>query len=192
MPEILNDWRSDSDNFVHSLFEWLQEAGRTLYDPGVTQLEHGLQCAHLAAVERAPAEEILAALLHDIGHLLAGEHSGTQEFLARDLRHEVLGANWLAPRFGEAVAAPVRLHVTAKRYLCATEPSYWEALSSASKRSLTVQGGPMNDPEVQAFRTLPGHEAAVALRRRDDRAKHKGVVVPELSTHSPLVRSLLT
>ena len=85
--------------------------------------------------------------------------------------HEELGARWLAKRFGPEVCEPVRLHVAAKRYLCAVEPDYFGKLSSDSVRSLGLQGGPMSADEIEAFRCLPQHEEAVRLRRYDEAAK---------------------
>jgi phosphonate degradation associated HDIG domain protein len=181
----------DRDGFVAALFAWLSQRGESRYDPGVTQLEHALQSAHLAEIEGAADAEVAAALLHDVGHLLANEHRGRQDFLARDVRHEELGADWLEPLFGPAVADAVRHHVAAKRYLCATESAYWKTLSPASQRSLEIQGGPMSAEEVAQFASLPGAVAAVALRRRDDRAKTAGLTVPGLGHYGSRVRTYL-
>ena len=69
--------------------------------------------------------------------------------------HEELGAKWLAKRFGPEVVEPVRLHVPAKRYLCATDPAYFARLSPASVHTLRLQGGPMSAEEVAAFEANP-------------------------------------
>jgi phosphonate degradation associated HDIG domain protein len=173
------------------LFAWLSQCGGTHYDPNVTQLQHALQSAHLAEQEGAPAAEVLAALLHDAGHLLANEHRERDNFLARDIRHEELGADWLEPLFGSAVADPVRHHVAAKRYLCATDGAYRQTLSAASQRSLDIQGGPMRAEEIAKFETMPYAAAAVALRRRDDRAKAPSFLVPDLRQYAGVIRDRL-
>lgn len=143
----------------------------------VTQLEHALQAAHLAEAVGAPPALVAAALLHDVGHLL---HPGGEAAAARgaDAGHEELGYRFLARYFGPAVAEPVRLHVPAKRYLCAVEPGYHDLLSPASRRSLELQGGPMTRAEAKAFEREPFAGAAAALRRWDDRAKRVGLVTP--------------
>lgn len=97
-----------------------------------------------------------------------------------DARHEVGGADWLARFFNERVAGPVRLHVAAKRYLCAADPEYLAELSPASQRSLHLQGGPFSPEETRRFESLPHFAAAVALRRWDDAAKVPGLAVPGL------------
>lgn len=156
------------------------DKGQTRYDESVTQVEHALQCgahAHAAGAEDAV---VLAAFLHDIGHLLLDEHDENRDFLDADLHHENVGARFLATWFDEAVTVPVELHVPAKRYLCAIEPEYAAGLSAASVRSLAVQGGPMTDTEVAAFERRPHHEAAVAIRRWDDDAKVAGAPVPDI------------
>jgi predicted HD phosphohydrolase len=125
---------------------------------------------------------VVAALLHDVGHLL----SGLPENVARqgiDDTHESAGAAWLAQHFGPAVSAPVRLHVAAKRYLCAVEPAYLGSLSPASQVSLRLQGGPFEAADVQRFESEPHFAAAVALRRWDDAAKIPGLVVPGLESY---------
>jgi gamma-butyrobetaine dioxygenase len=102
----------------------------------------------------------------------------------------VLGARWLAALLPEAVRDPIRLHVEAKRYLCATDPAYRAGLSEGSERSLVVQGGPMAADEVARFERHPGAEAAVTLRRWDDRAKDLGADVPPLASWRPVVSAL--
>src|SRR5215470_11203255 len=108
----------------------------------VTQEEHALQCAWLAEQEGAEAALVVAALLHDIGHLL-GAHDIDTSAPEVDAKHEAQGQEWLAGYFGPEVTEPVRLHVDAKRYLCAMDSNYTKSLSDASRHSLMRQGGPM-------------------------------------------------
>jgi gamma-butyrobetaine dioxygenase len=149
------------------------------FGEAVSQTAHALQSAHLA--ERAGAEDTLvaAALLHDVGHLLHGLPEDVAE-RGIDGRHEQGGADWLARHFGPAVSEPVRLHVAAKRYLCAVEPAYLTGLSPASRRSLALQGGPFDAAGVRAFEAEPYFRDAVRLRRWDDEAKVSGLAVPGL------------
>ncbi len=140
----------------------------------VTQEEHALQCAELAAADGAPATLIAAALLHDIGHLLHDLPADAPERGIDDL-HEALGGRWLESRFVPAVTEPVRLHVAAKRYLCATEPAYEAALSEPSRISLGLQGGPFTPDEIMAFETNPFWRDALRLRRWDDTGKISGL-----------------
>lgn len=154
------------------------------YAEAVSQREHALQCAALAAADGASDAVIAAALLHDIGHLLGAE-AGEGEAPRVDHRHEDIGARHLRQWFGPSVTAPVALHVDAKRYLCATEDGYHAALSSASVRSLELQGGPMSPAEVVAFEQRPHWQAAVAVRRWDDLAKVPGAATPSLDDFVP-------
>jgi phosphonate degradation associated HDIG domain protein len=165
--------------------------GRAMYfGEAVSEAEHALQAAHLA--ERAGADDALvaAALLHDIGHLLHGLGEDVAD-RGLDGRHEEAGYDWLAGRFGPAVAEPVRLHVAAKRYLCATDPAYLDALSPASRQSLDLQGGPHTPAEAAAFARHPHHAAAVRLRHWDDAAKVPGWAVPAFDHYRPRLAALL-
>jgi gamma-butyrobetaine dioxygenase len=145
----------------------------------VSQTEHALQAAELAEREGAPDHLVVAALLHDVGHLLDGQD---EDFAARgiDGGHEQAGSAWLARHFGPEVTEPIRMHVAAKRYLCAVDPSYLDGLSPASRLSLSLQGGPMSAQERAAFESNPAHGDAIRLRRWDDAAKVPGLDVPGL------------
>ncbi|MFO1085321.1 MAG: phosphodiesterase [Reyranellaceae bacterium] len=136
----------------------------------INQLQHALQAAALAEADGAPPATVLASLLHDVGHMIheLGEDPASRGV---DDIHEELGARWLAERFGPEVSEPVRLHVAAKRYLCAAEPDYFGKLSSDSVRSLALQGGPMSAEEAEAFQRHPQFAEAVRLRRYDEAAK---------------------
>lgn len=136
----------------------------------VTQLEHALQAATFAKENNAADALITAALLHDIGHLLHDLPDDASDNGIDDV-HEALAANYLAEHFVPAVVAPVNLHVAAKRYLCAVDPTYYDTLSAPSKTSLTFQGGIMNPTEVADFEQNPFYQDAITLRKWDDMAK---------------------
>ena len=136
----------------------------------VSQLEHALQCAMLAEQDHAPPALIAASLLHDIGHLLHDLPSDAPD-QGIDDHHENSGYHFLSRRFGAEVSEPVRLHVAAKRYLCAVDENYASQLSEPSLVSLRLQGGKMSDQEVESFRENPHWESAVRLRHWDDLAK---------------------
>ena len=176
---------------VDALFNYMEERGQSFYDEVVTQLEHALQCAALARQNDASPTLITSALLHDLGHFILDEHNADTAFLAMDLNHEEIGAEYLAPFFPEIVTTPIRLHVPAKRYLCATDASYHDGLSEASKRSLRVQGGIMSDEEREAFEQIPHFRDALTLRRWDDLAKVSGLETAGLGTYRDTVQQCL-
>jgi gamma-butyrobetaine dioxygenase len=153
----------------------------------VTQAAHMLQAAALAESDGADDALIAAALLHDVGHF-TGTLSGRDLMAGTGNRHSEIGASWLAQWFGEAVTEPVRLHVDAKRYLCAVVPCYAAGLSAASVYTLGVQGGPMQGTELAEFEANPYAAAACRVRRWDDAAKDPGAPVPALD-HFRLVLS---
>ena len=142
----------------------------------VTQQQHALQCAHLAEQAGAAPALVAAALLHDLGHLLAPARS-PQSAGADDL-HQFIALPFLRGVFPEAVLAPIRMHVYAKRYLCQVDPGYWAGLSPASRRSLVLQGGAFPEEGAAAFIKQPFAADAVALRRWDDSAKDPRAVTP--------------
>ena len=141
-------------------------------DEGVTQLQHALQCAELARQDAAGSQLIVAALLHDIGHILGEADLPDSCNQNLDDHHEERGYTFLQQHFGDAVADPVRLHVAAKRFLCTVDPSYAERLSPTSYKSFLDQGGLMSPEVVEDFRREPHFEAAVRLRKWDDTGKN--------------------
>lgn len=163
-----------------------RDHGRIEYSgEGVTQLEHALQAAELAERDGAPPELVTAAFLHDLGHLLnlQGE---TPTARGIDDQHQYFAIPFLRPLFGPGVIEPIRLHVDAKRALCALEPEYYERLSEDSKRSLTLQGGIFSKEETARFMARPGAEDAMRVRRWDDAAKVPGATTPPLSHYLEL------
>ena len=165
-------------------------SGRKYGGEQVTQLAHALQCAAAAEREGAAAPLIVAALLHDVGHLI---HDLGPRPAARgiDDKHEEGGAEWLRQRFGAGVVEPVRLHVAAKRYLCAAEPGYFEMLSPGSVRSLKLQGGPFDPAAAAVFIAEPHAVEAVRLRRWDEAAKEPDLKTPDLAHFRPLIEVCL-
>ena len=143
----------------------------------VNQQQHALQAAAMAEAQGEAPAMIVAALLHDVGHMVHDLGENPAEAGVDD-RHEELGAAWLVSHFGAGVTEPVRLHVPAKRYLCAVDPGYFAKLSPDSVLSLKLQGGPMSPDEVRAFQRNPYAEPAVRLRRLDEAAKDPTMVTP--------------
>ena len=174
-----------------AIIDLYSRRGGSNYDEVVTQTSHSLQCGQLAADAGSTGAAIAAAFLHDIGHLLVGEQDDRDDFLDRDLRHEEVGARFLANWFGPDVTEPIRLHVPAKRYLCAVEPSYHDGLSEASVRSLVLQGGPMSSEEAAEFERRDGYDIAVELRRWDDGAKIDGASTASLGSFRDVVESVV-
>lgn len=134
----------------------------------ISQEQHALQCAVLAEQAGAGPELVAAALLHDLGHLL---HPPTPEEPMFDDLHEFRVQPFLLGTFPRAVLDPILLHVTAKRYLCAVNASYWDRLAPASKRSLERQGGPLSAREAEEFLRERHAMDAVALRQWDEQAR---------------------
>ena len=156
-------------------------------------IQHQLQAGALA--EGCADALVVAALFHDIGHVLGaddGDSASAALAEERDAHHDVSGARWLSRWFGPDVTEPVRLHVAAKRYLVATEPAYAHNLSEASIHTLRLQGGAMSDVEARQFEGSRYALDAVALRRLDEAAKDPSREVPGLGAYRDLVGRVLT
>jgi [1-hydroxy-2-(trimethylamino)ethyl]phosphonate dioxygenase len=159
------------------------------FGESVSMTEHALQAAYFAQTAAASPELIIAALLHDIGHLVDDVSNDIADWTV-DAHHERIGSHWLAKRFRPEVSEPVRLHVPAKRYLLATNANYFAQLSPASVITLKLQGGPMAAPEVAEFETEPFYKEAVRVRQWDDQGKVAGLKTPGLNEYCALIESL--
>jgi 2-amino-1-hydroxyethylphosphonate dioxygenase (glycine-forming) len=160
----------------------------------VTELAHSLQCAELARAAGADEDLVLACLLHDVGRyavdpaLVFDSKEPTHARRAGARGHHQVGAELIALFVPERVAWLVGMHADAKRFLCATEPGYHDALSPASRYTLGLQGGPMTQDEVTRLSRQPWMADALRLRRWDDQAKVPGKPTAELVTWGPLLR----
>lgn len=174
------------------------DAGAARYDEYVSEVEHALQCADLALESGATDAMVVAALFHDIGHLLPGgaalattPATSGLSLPDSDDRHELIGARYLRRFFGPEVAAPVAIHVEAKRYLVTTDAAYASTLSPSSAHSLSMQGGPLPEECVCSFEQRPRWEEGVMLRRWDDLAKVPSRVTRTLDHHVDRIARLL-
>ncbi len=168
-----------------TLAELLDVLGSMASEPseeiqGLSELDHGLQCASgLAQLHPTDRELQLAGLVHDIGHRFGP-----------DDRHGALGAEQVRGLLGDRVAGLVEAHVPAKRYLVTADAGYRSRLSAESTRTLGVQGGPLAPDEVASFLASPHAADAIELRRADDAAKVPGRSVPPLAHWVPMLRDV--
>lgn len=174
--------------FLAEVFE-RRGAEEYLGEP-VSMAEHMLQAAVFAEREKASDELVAAALLHDIGHFTSEFGTYSPDDI-QDKHHDDAGAALLAPFFPPVVTACVRLHVAAKRYLCAVDPSYFDKLSAASVHTLSLQGGPMNGREVAKFRRNPFHKEAVRVRLWDEAGKVPGMKTRTFGYYAPLLQRVV-
>lgn len=176
---------------VDWIFATFDKLGDRLYGESVTELQHALQCAAFAEREGREPTMVAACLLHDFGHLVHGLAEDIAE-QGIDGRHEEAGYAALRTYFPSVIVDPGRLHVAAKRYLCARREGYLDALSDASRKSLALQGGPMTDAEATAFEAEPHFAEALILREYDDRGKDPEMHTPPLEHYRRLLEGLVT
>lgn len=181
---------SPADAFLAEITDLFTRLGGLHYGEDVTQMEHALQTAHHAKRDGAPPALVAAALLHDIGHLMQkiGEDAADRGI---DTRHEQIGAGYLARGFGVEVTEPIRLHVAAKRYRVAVDPTYASRLSHASQQSLALQGGPMAPDEIKVFLADTHAGAAQSLRGYDEAGKDLEAAVAGFDTYRKMLRDLI-
>lgn len=158
----------------------LSKGGSEYIGEPLTKLEHMVQSAVLAEEQQLGDEMIIAALLHDIGHICVDTSAENDMDGFGIIDHEEAGADYLYERgFSERIIDAVANHVPAKRYLCYKYPDYNDALSIASKKTLEFQGGPMTADEASVFEELTYFKDIIALRRIDEMAKLENVPLPE-------------
>lgn len=175
---------------IASLFA--QSGQDAYFGEPVTQLEHALQTAQLAEQAGADEETVIAAFLHDIGHLLPVEEANGYMDGYGTVDHERLGADYLRDRgFSEKVAQLIENHVNAKRYLVFKRPDYLTRLSEASLKTLEFQGGPMTSDEATAFEHNPYFREILQVRGWDEQAKIPGLPTPDVAYYLAMMRQLV-
>ncbi|MBW6526467.1 phosphohydrolase [Sphingomonas sp. RHCKR7] len=177
-------------NVIDLIFDLFERHGHDHYGEDTTQLSHALQCAALARASGCADTLVAAALLHDIGQFI-DEAGVLAERRGVDARHEDLGHALLSTHFPPAVIEPIRLHVAAKRYLCAVDPDYAATLSAASHLSLRLQGGAMSAAECAGFEREPFFADAVTLRRFDDDGKATDPDGADLASYRALLERVV-
>jgi len=183
--------RINTDSIVDHIEDIFRRRGAESYlGEQVTMAQHMLQTAQCAEQAGADNSQIVAALLHDIGHYKNEIHETS---LAKDVDnfHEEAGANFLEDFFPISVVEPIRQHVAAKRYLCAVKSDYLEQLSSASLHTLNLQGGPMNKEEVEEFEKNDYLDQCIQLRFWDEESKDPEREHPPFIYYRPLIESLV-
>jgi len=174
--------------FLQDIFE--RRGGEEYLGEPVTMAEHMLQGATIAEKNGQSEIIIVSALLHDVGHFTSEFGMFSMED-TKDRFHEDAGAEILQDFFPTLVTDCVRHHVAAKRYLCATRPSYFDRLSQASVHSLNLQGGPMNDDEVKNFEKNPNLKDIIAVRFLDEAGKHADMETPPFTHFAPMVQRIV-
>jgi 2-amino-1-hydroxyethylphosphonate dioxygenase (glycine-forming) len=173
----------NADAVAEEIFELYAENGASEYaGEKVSQLEHMCQAAELAMKEGFDDEVVLAAFLHDIGHLLPVHDESESMNGYGVMDHERAGADYLRNiGFSDRLCRLVASHVDAKRYLTCRFPDYYKQLSVASKKTLEYQGGRMSEEEAFAFESDPLFELYIKMRRWDEAAKIEGRALPDIA-----------
>ena len=179
------------EQIIDFIFDLFTRRGAEEYmgEP-VSMAQHMEQSAACAVADNASDDLIVASLLHDIGHFVGDFPIDALENGVDNL-HEIAGALFLESYFPASVTEPIRLHVAAKKYLCAVDQSYFKHLSAASIQSLDVQGGPMTGAEVSEFESNPYHQSAIKARLYDDDGKVAGLDIQPVSSYRKKLESLL-
>ena len=175
-------------DFIGSIFE--KRGDEEYLGEPVTMGQHMLQGATMAEKSREPDEIIIGTLLHDIGHFTSEFGTFSMED-TEDRYHEDAGAAVLEQFFPKVITDCCRHHVAAKRYLCATDPEYFQKLSTASIHSLNLQGGPMSEAELKDFEKNPNLKKILKVRLYDDAGKIPDMITPSFWHFAPLVQKMV-
>ena len=155
----------------------------------VTMTEHMIQTAMLAEKTNCSSNLICSSLLHDYGHFIL-ENPDNLVNKEKDGKHEDVGYKFLKKYFIKDVVEPIKYHVKAKRYLV-RDANYYQVLSKASKVSLKLQGGIMDDKEAKEFENNKFFENSIKLRKFDEDAKKAGLKIKSINEYKNLLFSKL-
>ena len=155
----------------------------------VTIAEHMIQTAMLAEKNNCSSSLICSSLLHDYGHFIL-ENPDDLVSKRKDGKHEDVGYEFLKKYFVKNVVEPIKYHVKAKRYL-AKDEKYYRMLSEASKVSLKLQGGIMDDKGVKEFEGNEFFEDSIKLRKFDEEAKKADLKIKSINEYKNLLSSKL-
>jgi len=181
----------DRHSIVDFILDLFARRGNDEYmGEAVSMAQHMEQTAACAVADGATNDLVIAALLHDIGHFVGDFPIDALES-GNDNLHELAGAKFLETCYPASVTEPIRLHVAAKKYLCALDEQYFAQLSAASVQSLQVQGGPMSEAEIETFESSPYHQAAIKLRHYDEEGKVAGVDIKSAQSYQNMLQSLI-
>ena len=176
-------------NIVNKIIRNFKNNKKLYIGENVTMSEHMIQTAMLAEENNSSKSLVCACLLHDYGHFIVDDPDLLVSKLL-DGKHEDLGFDFLKNYFVQEVTEPIKLHVLAKRYLSRND-SYYNLLSEASKISLKLQGGIMNDDEAKDFSSLKFYNEAIKVRKYDDDGKIPNVKIKDIEDYRDLISSQL-
>ena len=168
-------------NFINSKSLYIGEK--------VTMSQHMIQTAMLAEKAKCNDDLICSCLLHDYGHFIL---ENPDELVKENLdgKHEEIGYEYLKKIFKKEITEPIKYHVLAKRYL-AKDKQYFDLLSEASKTSLRLQGGVLNDEECIKFEAQGYFKSTILLRKFDEAAKKTNVKMKSIHDYQKLLTSKL-
>lgn len=168
-------------NTIHDIQKLILQNGHLSYGESMTVLSHSIQSGLIAKQKNLEDHLVIAAFLHDVGHMLPMSDATEQDMDGYgSIDHEDSGADYLKEMgFGEEVTMPIRNHVLSKRYLCTVNENYYDTLSDASKKTMEFQGGKLDTGAVREFENQPFFKSSIELRYIDDEAKEENFLVTE-------------
>ena len=155
----------------------------------LTMSDHMIQSAMLAEKSKSNDDIICSCLLHGYGHFLI-ENPDNLVKINKDGEHEAIGYEYLKKFFKKEIVEPIKHHVLAKRYL-ARNKKYFNFLSEASKISLKLQGGVLNDRESNEFKKKKYFKNSILVRKFDEAAKKTNIKMKSIDSYTSLLKSKL-
>ena len=155
----------------------------------LTMSEHMIQSAMLAEKAKCDDNLVCSCLLHDYGHFIIEDPDNLVKN-NKDGEHESIGYEYLKTFFNKEIVEPIKYHVIAKRYL-ARKKNYFNLLSEASRTSLKLQGGVLNDKESIEFKKNKYFKKSILVRKFDEAAKKTNIKIKSIDSYKSLLKSKL-